>query len=84
MVDFGWVFDLKFDFASVVFEFVGVLVGKDGLIVLVLVEVFGLEGSDSFGLDSFEESDNLTGLFVVIEVFDGFGLMELKGLVKGF
>jgi hypothetical protein len=54
------------------------------LIVLVLVEVFGLEGSDSFGLDSFEKSDNLSGLFIVIEVFDGFGLMELKGLVKGF
>ena len=84
IVDFGWVFDLKLDFASVIFELISVIVGEDGLIVFVFAEEFGLKGSDSFGLDSFEKSNNLSGLLVVIEIFDSFAFIYFEGLLKGF
>lgn len=84
IVDFGGVFDLKLDFASVIFELISVIVGEDGLIVLVLVKEFGLKGSDSFVLDSFEKSNNLSSLLVVIEIFDSFTFIYFEGLLKGF
>jgi hypothetical protein len=84
IVDFGRVFDLKLKFASVIFKLVSVIVGEDGLIVMVLGEEFGLKGSDSFVLDSFEKSNNLSGFLVVIEIFDSFTFIELEGLLKGF
>jgi hypothetical protein len=84
IVDFGRVFDLKLDFASVIFKLISIIVSEDGLIVLILAEEFGLKGSDPFVLDSFEKSNNLSGLLVVIEIFDSFAFIKFEGLLKGF
>lgn len=53
---------------GLIFKFIGVILWKNRFIIFILILIIRLEGPNSFGFDSFKETDKLTNIFVITKV----------------